>query len=192
MEEDFTEELASQIESAFNIKDETKTELTIPMVSEETESAAKADKKEQDVAGKSKGKMKDENTAQQQASPQGNSFKRRLRALTGGSAKSPPSVLGPDDRGSWQTKSPTSLGASSPSAGFDSLAVRDANLAGTSTTAGGVAGNVLSPQKRPGIQGKRSFTSPAAPVKLKYISPTGKSACSVCFPHPSHSVFALN
>lgn len=168
MEDDFTDELASQIESAFHIKDKAKVELTMPVVPEESESATDEGVKTEDSAGK------DENTPEQQASTRGNSFKKRLRALTGGSPKSPPSVLGSDRRRSWQARSSTSLGASSTSTGPDSLKARDANLAGSSSSVGGASGNSSTPQNRPAMEGKRSFTSPSAPLKIRYTSPTGK------------------
>ncbi|KAK1138425.1 hypothetical protein N8T08_002621 [Aspergillus melleus] len=135
MAEAFTHDLVSRMESAFQITDEAKVELTMPVMPE-------------------KGEEKDENNMEweQQASPRENVFKRRLRALTGSSPKTPSSGLGSDRRRA-------SLGASSLSAGSDSLTGRDANL-------------MVGPPKRPGIEGKRSFTSPSVPLKLKYISPT--------------------
>jgi hypothetical protein len=158
----FSEEISSQLESAFQIRETSGVELSLPLPQ-----VPEQDEPEDENHSNNNQTAPDADTVAQ-SSPRANSFTRRLRSFTGGSATSIQLARSLSDK---QPQSPSKQSQDGRSLRSDSVPTQNTNRSATSTSST-LKSVLLSPKKnRSRPAAKRSFTAPSA--KYYYGSPQG-------------------
>ncbi|EAU32593.1 predicted protein [Aspergillus terreus NIH2624] len=156
----FSEEISSQLESAYQIRETSGVELSLPLPQ-----VPEQDEPEDENHSNNNQTAPDADTVAQR-SPRANSFTRRLRSFTGGSATSIQLARSLSDK---QPQSPSKQSQDGRSLRSDSVATQNTNRSATSTSST-LKSVLLSPKKnRSRPAAKRSFTAPSA--KYYYGSP---------------------